>query len=281
MRLLEPILRHIETRETIIAVWDYPGEDPPIFFCHCAGLCGRAWDPVLRRLALNNRFLVWDARGHGDSGAPDYPGAYAWDGFSKDLLDVMDAYGLKKGVLAVGHSGGASAIVHAELQDPGRFSRVVLIDAIIAPPSFYPTAERLAVMTRKRRHVLPSLEAARARFSAKAPMNRWHPEVLEAYLTHGFSRDEAGRLHLKCRGENEAQVYACGGMVPLYERLHEVQTPALVITGEESYMLEHARAQSRLLQQADLVELPQTGHFIPQEQPDVCAERISGWFNPA
>lgn len=271
-------MKSITLNAITLVMWEYGGEEPPLFFCHCAGLCGRTWDPVIRRLTLPNRILAWDARGHGDSDAPMHPGAYAWDGFSEDFLGVLDMLGLKQNVLAVGHSGGASTLAHAALMDPGRFSRLVLIDAIIAPPTFYPSAKWLADLSRKRRHVFESEEAARHRFSAKAPMNRWHPEVLDAYLAHGFSQDDAGRLHLKCRGEAEARVYESGGMVPLYERLGEIDTPALVITGTESYMLEHVRGQSRHLQQATLVELPNTSHFIPQEQPNICARLIDDWF---
>ncbi len=278
---MEPVVQFINLGAITLAVWEYKGEEPPIFFCHCAGLCGRTWDPVIRRLTLKNRILVWDARGHGDSDTPLYPGAYAWDGFSEDLLGVMDALGMRENVLAVGHSGGASTLAHAELVDPGRFSRLVLVDAIIAPPAFYPSAKWLAELSRKRRHVLESEQEARERFSAKPPMNRWHPEVLDAYLAHGFCRDESGRLHLKCRGEAEAQVYESGGMVPLYEHLHEITVPVLAVTGAESYMLEHVRGQSRRLQRATLVELPDISHFIPQEQPDTCAKLISDWFAQA
>lgn len=278
MRTLNPTVQYIKSRETRIAVWEYAGEEPPLFFCHCAGLCGRTWDPVIRRLGVKNRILAWDARGHGDSGVPTYPGAYAWDGFSKDLLDVLDALGLKQDVWAVGHSGGASTIVHAALTDPGRFSRIVLMDAIIAPLSWYEGAKYLSALTRKRRHVLHSVEDARTRFGAKEPMNRWHGEILEAYLAHGFSRDASGRLHLKCKGEVEAQVYECGGMVPLYDRLGEVDTSALVITARDSYMLEYVRGQAARLPHAKLVELDETGHFIPQERPETCAKLISDWF---
>jgi len=278
MRTLNPTLQYIASRETRIAVWEYAGEEPPLFFCHCAGLCGRTWDPVIRRLGLNNRILAWDARGHGDSGVPSYPGAYAWDGFSRDLLDVMDALGLKQDVWAVGHSGGASTIVHAALTDPARFSRIVLMDAIIAPLAWYEGARYLSALTRKRRHVMHSIEEARARFGAKEPMNRWHGEVLEAYLAHGFSCDAAGRLHLKCKGEVEAQVYECGGMVLMYDRLAEVDTPALAVTASDSYMLEYVRGQAARLPHAKLVELAETGHFIPQERPEACADLISDWF---
>lgn len=278
MRNSEPTMRSINLGALTLALWAYPGKEPPIFFCHCAGLCGRTWEPVIRRLTLDHQILAWDARGHGDSDTPMYPGAYAWDGFSEDLLGVLDALGLKKEVLAVGHSGGASTLAHAALLDPERFSRLVLMDGIIAPPAFYPSAHYLADLSRKRRHTLTSEEEARQRFGGKPPMSRWHPEVLDAYLAHGFSRDDAGRLHLKCRGEAEAQVYESGGLVPLYERLGEINTPALVITGTESYMLEHVRGQSSRMCRATLVELLNTSHFIPQEQPDTCAELISDWF---
>jgi len=271
-------MRRIPVADISIALWEYPGDAPPILFFHCTGVCARIWDPVVSRLSIKNRIHAPDARGHGDSDKPRVAAAYTWRGFGGDVLAVADALQLPEGAWAVGHSGGASAIVYAELTRPGRFARVALIDAIIAPPEFFPTAMPLAERSRRRRHVFDSRNAARQRLGNKPPMETWHPEALDAYIAHGFADRDDGRVELKCPGELEAYVYEYGGVINLYDRLGEMRAEALVITGENSYMVEHAHRQHSHLPRAELVTLPDAGHFIPQEKPAETAALISDWF---
>ncbi len=267
----------IQTPETRLSYWEYEGSGQPLIFCHGAGLCGRTWDPVITHLDGGYPVLAWDARGHGDSSTPEYPNAYGWQGFSKDLLAMLDQLGLKKDVLAVGHSGGASTLAHAALLDPHRFAGMLWFDAIIADAAFFASAQELAQRTLRRRESLPSLAYARSHFGGKAPMNRWTAAALDAYLQYGFTVDDGGAIHLKCRPSIEAQVYGSGGYTPLLERLCEIRTPVLLVTGSESYMTAFAEEQHRRLAHSELLVLPNTGHFIPQEQPLRCAELITAW----
>jgi len=278
LRLINPEKRFLQGAGISVAAWDYPGIEPPILFFHCTGVCARIWDPVVARLEIQNRIIAPDARGHGDSGKPRMPVEYTWRGFAEDVLAVADDLGLPDGVWAVGHSGGASAIVCAELMHPGRFAKVVLIDAIIAPPEFFPPAHPLAEKSRRRRHTFESRLGARQRLGNKPPMENWHPEALDAYIQHGFTDNPDGTVQLKCPGEIEAWVYEYGGVVNLYDRLEQMHAETLIVTGETSYMVEHAHHQHSHIPRAELITLPDTGHFIPQEKPEETAALISDWF---
>lgn len=262
-----------------LAVWDYPGCAPPIVFCHCAGVCGRVWDPVVARLGIENRILAWDACGHGDSDKPRDPQAYNTRAFAEDLLAVADALELSGGLLAVGHSGGAAAVACAEMLRPGRFKRAVLIDAIIAPPEFFAGAKDLAAVSRRRKRVFPSRAAARERLGGKPPMNAWAPEALDAYLAHALTGRSDGSAELKCPPEIEAWIYEHGPSVNLYDRLYALQTQVLAITGTTSYMHGYVLEQCKRLPRATLRVLPDAGHFIPQEKPAQTAVLINDWFS--
>jgi len=281
LRPVNPERRSLHGAGISIAAWDYPGTEPPILFFHCTGVCARIWDPVVARLEIQNRIIAPDARGHGDSGKPPIAAEYTWRGFAEDILSIADDLKLPDGAWAVGHSGGASAIVCTELMHPGLFSKVVLIDAIIAPPEFFPTTHPLAAQSRRRRHTFESRVEARQRLGNKLPMENWHPEALDAYITHGLSDNTDGSVQLKCPGEIEAWVYEYGGIVGLYERLEQVKTETLIVTGQNSYMVEHAHHQHSRIPCAELITLPDTGHFIPQEKPEETAALISDWFHGA
>ena len=279
LRSLEPVKKSLPGSGIHIAAWDYPGTEPPILFFHCTGVCARIWDPTVSQLSIPNRIVAPDARGHGDSGKPEIAAEYTWRGFAEDILALAEGLHLENGIHAVGHSGGASAIVCAELMRPGLFSKVVLIDAIIAPPEFFPTAHPLAERSRRRKNTFESRLAARQRLGNKPPMENWHPEALDAYIEHGFADNADGSVSLKCPGDIEAWVYEYGGIVGLYDRLEEIQTETLVVTGENSYMVEHAYHQHSHIPHAELITLPDTGHFIPQEKPQEAAALISEWFH--
>lgn len=280
LRSITPTAVCIDEQEPVLSVWKHAGTPNPILFCHCTGVCARTWDPVIAHLAVDNCILAPDARGHGDSGKPRTARAYDWREFSGDVLRVLDAFDFPAGAWAVGHSGGAAALVLAELKRPGSFSRLVLLDAIIAPSEFFSTAAHLAHHTRKRRASFLSREEARLRLGSKLPMNRWNLEAFNAYIAHGMADLPDGGVGLKCPPEIEAWVYECGGMMDSYDRLGEVQSEILLVTAAESYMVEYVHLQHSRLPRASIITLPETGHFIPQEQPQQTASLISDWFLP-
>lgn len=274
-----PVARRAAYAGTAVHVWDYAGADPAILFCHCAGGCGRLWDPVIQRLPLPNRLLAMDARGHGDSDKPRHPSAYGWQGFAQDVLATASLLTAPEGLLGVGHSGGAATLVHAALEHPGMFSRLVLMDAIVAPPEFFAEVGFMMDAARKRKEIFASREEAHRRLAGKPPMSAWRPEVMESYLHHALLLQEDGRLRLKCPPEIESWIYGCGGMTDLYDRLSNMRCKTLVITGEDSYMVSYVHLQHSRLPYAELVTLPGTGHFIPQERPQESAALIAEFLS--
>ena len=66
----------------------------------------------------------FDFRGHGHSGAPTDPTAFAFADMAADLEAVASAYGATR---AVGTSLGAGAVCHVLCDWPDRFERIVLL----------------------------------------------------------------------------------------------------------------------------------------------------------
>ncbi|NLN92514.1 MAG: alpha/beta hydrolase [Candidatus Hydrogenedens sp.] len=277
MRDLTPKTHRLAVQGTEFVVREYPCSASPLFFCHCTGTSGRIWEPVFRKLKLDHTFYAWDARGHGDSEKTSDPGDYNWDRQARDLLDIFEQLGLDH-LQAVGHSGGGAALAQAELLRPGTFSRLMLIDPIIASPDFFAGVKILAELSRRRHNRFSSREVARERFSSKEPMSRWTAESLDCYLDHCFEAGEGEEIVLKCPGPIEALVYDMSGETEIMSRLNGLEPPTCLVTGEDSYMLHHAEEQQRRIPGSELVILPSTSHFIPQEKPDEVAELINRWF---
>lgn len=279
MRDLSPEPFDVPSRDGgTLRVWDYGGEGPPLLFCHCAGTMGRIWEPVLARIAGTHRLLALDFRGHGDSLKPEGRSHYQWASFAGDVEDAARGMGIAGDAGAVGHSGGGAAVAMAQLACPGLFRGVALVDAILAPSYFFPERMPLAEGARRRKIHFRSIASAAERLGAKYPYAAWHPEAREAYWRHGFDVGEDGAATLKSPGRLEAHFYECGSSESTLVRLGEMTVPVLCLTGEDSYMAGHVRAQHGLLRRGRLEVLAETGHFVPQERPVETAGLLSEWF---
>ena len=257
-----------------INVWDHGGDGPPLVVTHCTGTHARIWDPLISVLTPRFRVVALDTRGHGDSDQPTDPEAYDWRYFGDDLIASLAALGLGDGLLALGHSAGASQIYFAELEQPGLFSKAVLIDPVLFPKENYAAENPLEGSARRRRNDFESREAAHARYASKPPMGTWHPLVLDAYIQHAFRELDDGAVTLKCPGPIEAEVYAHSKSDWAFERLGEIETDILLITAEHSDLRHAANLQHAELPQSKLHEIMDAGHFVPQEKPDDVTEQV-------
>lgn len=72
------------------------------------------------------RMVTYDARGHGDSGAPADASAYEYADLEGDLAAVADGLGMER-VALVGNSMGAATAVRYALSHPDRVSALVQV----------------------------------------------------------------------------------------------------------------------------------------------------------
>jgi Predicted hydrolases or acyltransferases (alpha/beta hydrolase superfamily) len=114
----------------VLAVDDSPGEGHDIVLLH--GLTATRRYVVMGSGALQragHRVLAYDARGHGESD-PAQP--YDYPSLTADLLDVLDANGIERPVLA-GASMGAHTVLRFALEHPDRVGGLVVITPAYLP----------------------------------------------------------------------------------------------------------------------------------------------------
>jgi pimeloyl-ACP methyl ester carboxylesterase len=104
----------------------------PVLAVHGITATSRAWLGVARALDGRATLLAVDLRGRGASSG--LPPPYGMEAYSRDLLAVLDAYGLERAVL-VGHSLGAYAVARVAADHPGRVRAVVLVDGGLTSPA--------------------------------------------------------------------------------------------------------------------------------------------------
>lgn len=103
------------------------GSGPPVVLLH--GLTAtRRYVVMGSRLLERNghRVVAYDARGHGLSGAPADPGAYAYHHLTADLEAILDGTGIERAAL-VGNSMGAHTAAAFALSRPERVAALVAV----------------------------------------------------------------------------------------------------------------------------------------------------------
>ena len=80
-------------------------EDAPVIILHHTLATSRAmWREQVAHLAPRYRVIGFDARGHGESAAPDYP--YSLEMLAEDVIGVLDGLGVKQPAIFMGISIG-------------------------------------------------------------------------------------------------------------------------------------------------------------------------------
>jgi pimeloyl-ACP methyl ester carboxylesterase len=116
--------------------YDVTGSGPAVVLLHGSLLSRAIWrgHGYVQALREQHTVVRVDLRGHGLSGAPHDPAAFAPDLLAADVLAVMDAAGLKDAAL-MGYSLGARLALHLTLTAPERVSHLVSLGGSAADQS--------------------------------------------------------------------------------------------------------------------------------------------------
>ena len=254
---------------------DWGGGGAPIVILHATGLLGRTYRPLAERLRAIGHVYSYDQRGHGDSSAaPD--GDYSWDSTMRDLEGFIVAMGWPR-VRAVGHSAGATAIGSLASGRPDLIARAVLLEPVIFES---PTAPELGwrnpfiARTLKRRRVFDSVEAMYSNFENKPPYNTWRKDILRDYCEFGTRPTSDGKRELKCAPEVEAKFYETSRDFDGLGRILRCAAPMLAVFGARGDSLGASLSGkvAKQLKNGRVIDVPDTGHFLPMEKPDYAAD---------
>lgn len=263
-----------------LALFEWPGDGPPVFFAHATGFHARCWDQVVARLEGVHCYAL-DMRGHGRSEKPKPP--YRWPDFGRDVADVCQQLGIEDAI-GVGHSKGGYAVTMAAGLEPGTFAALLLVDPVIMQPENYGRAMTGEHFAARRRNEWDSVDEMEARFKGREPFSRWDPAVLHDYVQYGLLPNPDGRgLVLACPPKIEAAVYAASGGDSIYDAIANVHVPVRILRGRQRQADDIVTDMSGSPTWKDLhtkfanaedVPLPQYSHFMPMEDPGFIAQEV-------
>jgi lipase len=263
-----------------IAIWQWPGEGPPLLFAHATGFHARCWDQVIRDLP-GRRAIAIDLRGHGRSDKPEPP--YHWSAFGREVAAVAEQLELRDAI-GIGHSMGGHSIVEAAAMRPDTFRSLLLIDPTIFEAAYYGQPRRHdASFILRRRNVWKSWEEMFERFRNRPPFAHWRPEVLRDYCEFGVL-PQGEEYVLACPPHVEAAIYAASNEPEsnLYPVIPNIRQPVTVVRGGHPWKLDSfdlnasptALGLAAHFPNGRDVLLEGRNHYIPMETPELVAGAI-------
>jgi pimeloyl-ACP methyl ester carboxylesterase len=238
-------------------------DGPPIVLIH--GLGGSAdatYASVIRHLEDEFRVLAFDNRGVGGSDKPD--ANYTLEEFARDTYELMRALGIEQAHI-VGHSAGGMIAQQFVLDYPDAALSLVVADAP-------------GEMT----------EASRANFEQRAATveQGGTAAIVDGVIKNGIgvqAKERYPELVERFRTSllaSPAQPYAatCRALTHLdhLARLAAFEWPVLVLRGDQDGGVprEAAEKLAAAFPNARFVEIPESGHNTPFENPEVFARLV-------
>jgi 3-oxoadipate enol-lactonase len=229
---------------------------------HSVAMDRAFWRPVAERLAGKAAVVIYDARGHGESGKP--PGPYTVELFAEDLDNLLEHLGWDKAVVAGASMGGMVALAFAGLF-ADRTAALGLIDttAWYGPDAPKNWAARADQAVRQGLQSLVGFQTTRwfgDEFRAK------NPQVMQACVDVFLKNDVP------------AYVEACRMLGKADNRwaLSTLTMPVAVVVGEEDYAAPPAMAEAmhQAVKGSTYTVLPKARHLTPLEVPDIIAAEL-------
>ncbi len=230
------------------------GDKPPVVLLHGLMTNGACWTPLARALEKDYDVVMPDARGHGNSSAPDH--GYRYDTLAADVESLIDALGLAAPVV-LGHSmGGMTAAVVAS-RNPKRLRGLVLADPTFLTPQ-------------RQREVYESDVADQHR----RILNRPRQDLL-AEMRARHSRRSREIIELFAQARFQTSIRAFEVLTPpnpdYMQLITTLDVPSLLVVGDAGSVvtLEMAEQLAGLNQHLKVVQIEKAGHAVQYDQPEL------------
>jgi pimeloyl-ACP methyl ester carboxylesterase len=252
---------------------------PPMVIVHGLYGSGDNWVSIAREMADHFEVFVVDQRNHGQSPHSD---VHDYPALRDDLRGFMDARGIDKAVL-IGHSMGGKTIMAFAMDWPERVQSLISVD--IAPRSYHDLALNSQMAANHAGMIDAMLALDLSGMESReevdqALRNDIGSERVRSFLLKNVQREKDGsfiwRINLRAIRDNldrimdgldTDQVISDGGITGF---------PALFVSGERSDYIrpEDHQLIRALFPVADIVTIPNAGHWVHAEQPALLVKNI-------
>jgi pimeloyl-ACP methyl ester carboxylesterase len=241
-------------------VYDEKGSGIPVLWVHGYPLNKTLWKPQLEGLADIVHGLAIDLRGHGDSQAS--PGVYTMDLLADDLAAFLDVLNIRQPIVLAGLSMGGYVSMAFCRRHPDRLAGLILC-------ATHPHAD--SPEGKQNRTNSAALAQARGVPAAVSGVQK----KLMAPISYDLRPDLVEVV--KSMTESTSLEGVVGDLLGMRERPDSLSTlaafekPTLILHGAEDQIIPMSEAEGMqsALPNAHLEIIPQAGHLLNLEQPQV------------
>ena len=251
------------------------GKGPPVVLLHGFTGSKAEWAPLIESLATGYRLVAVDLPGHGESEAPADAARYEMAEVAQDIaallvhLDIASAH-------LLGYSMGGRLALYLALTQSALWRSLVLESASAGLATEPQRAKR-----REEDEALADFIEAQG---VEAFVERW--EQLPLFASQRNLPPEVRQAHRERRLRNRARGLAgslrgmgTGAQPSLWARLADLALPSLLVVGElDEKFVSIGREMLPELPRALLTIVPQAGHAVHLERPEVYAAILLRWL---
>jgi len=233
-----------------------PENAPPILLSHGYGATSRMWDGQVAAFADRYRLVLWDMRGHGQSGDPADPALYSHALTVGDMAAVLDACGIERAIIGGLSLGGVMSLAF-HLAHPERVRALMLFDT--GPGFSNPEARR------------QWNERAEAR--ARELEEKGLPSSGGGAETRLARHRSAQGLAGAARGMLTMQDGSLIGALP------QIAVPTLVLVGaDDRHFLAAADYMAAKIPGVQKTVIPDAGHAANLDQPEAFNRAVAAFL---
>ena len=234
------------------------GQGEPLLFVHGLGSSVRDWENQVPFFSGRYRVVALDLRGHGRSDKP--PGPYSCPLFAKDIAALVMSLEIGP-VHVVGLSLGGFVACQLVVDHPELVRTLTMINSVPGlPRDRFRDRLRIASTLALRRFIVRRFGMrALGRFLSTKLFPRTDQKVLRQEFIERWA-------------ENDREAYlsslASVSEWSLENQLDAIRCPTCLMSGEHDFFpLELKQTYAARLSDAQLVMIPDSGHFTPMDEP--------------
>ena len=268
---------HLTTDDGVRIYYEETGTGTPIVFVHEFADDYRGYEPQIRYFARRYRCIAYNARGYPPSEVPEDPSRYSQDRARDDIRAVLDGLSIAKAHV-VGLSMGGFATLHFGLAYPERALSLVVAGCgygaeLGKRQQFHEeTAKTAALIESAGMKVAAQtygIGPTRVQFQNKDP--RGWAEFAAQLAEHSSTGSSLTMLGVQRRRPS---------LYDLVDRMQRLTVPTLIVTGDEDEpCLEPGLLMKRSIATSGLVVIPNSGHTINLEEPDLFNRACDDFFH--
>ncbi len=255
------------------------GAGKPVVIVH--GLYGSSdnWLAIAKKLSIEYKVFMIDQRNHGRSPNSN---EHNYELLKNDLAEFFDQQNINKAIL-IGHSMGGKTAMSFAADYPERIEKLIVID--IAPKDYFLLNDESQFYLHN--NILRAmLEIDFSRIESRKDVENYLNERIDStqivqFLLKNVRRNKEThhfewRLNVPVLYENLDEIISGVNAHWFDDRLPIYNYPVLFIKGTDSnYILPEDYASiRRIYPEAQITEIPNAGHWLHAEQPQLFMEAV-------